>query len=309
MKVIVTGGCGFIGSHVVEELVKRGHEVLVIDDCSLGKLQYLYGLKCKVVVGRSGLVDHVGKGYDAVIHLGQPSSSPMYRKKHHLVADVISDMMYVLEAARKYKLRVIYGSSSSVYNGNPTPWRECMDIFPSDYYSEVKYYCERLCQLYSMHHDVECIILRFFSVYGEREEHKGPYANLLTQIIWSGLTGKKFIVYGDGSQSRDLIYVKDVVGAIIKALEYDLSWDPTKFEVFNVGTGRSLTVREMIELVEHYGLKVPFECGHPYPRFYIHDTQADTWRMRCVLGFEPRHQVEEVVPRLIEYYKRIFQRE
>ena len=307
--MIVTGGCGFIGSHVVEELVKRGHEVLVIDDCSLGKMDNVRRFGVKVVVGRSRHVEELARGFDAIVHLGQPSSSPMYRRNPHLVSDVIHDMMHVLEVAREYRLKVIYGSSSSVYNGNPTPWSEPMDIFPSDYYSEVKYYCERLCQLYAMHHDVECIILRFFSVYGEREEHKGPYANLLTQIIWSGLTGKKFIVYGDGSQSRDLIYVKDVVGAILKALEYDLSQSPVKFEIFNVGTGRSFTVREMIELVGSQGLDVNFECGHPYPRFYIRETLADTWRMRHVLKYEPRYEVEEVVPRLIEYYKRIFQRE
>ena len=266
-------------------------------------------LGVEVIVGRSDMVREVGEGYDAVIHLGQASSSPMYRRDPHLVSDMIREMIHVLEAAREYRLKVIYGSSSSVYNGNPTPWRECMDIFPSDYYSEVKYYCERLCQLYAMHHDVECIILRFFSVYGEREEHKGPYANLLTQIIWSGLTGKKFIVYGDGSQSRDLIYVKDVVGAIIKALEYDLSRSPVKFEIFNVGTGRSFTVREMIELVGSQGLDVNFECGHPYPKFYIHETLADTWRMRHVLGYEPKHDVEEVLPKLIDYYRRVFSKE
>lgn len=305
----MTGGCGFIGSHVVEELVKQGHEVLVIDNCSLGRARYARQLGVKLIVGDSYLVSDFARGYDAVVHLGQPSSSPMYRRNPHLVSDAIHDMIHVLEAARKYKLRVIYGSSSSVYNGNPTPWRECMDIFPSDYYSEVKYYCERLCQLYAMHHDVECIILRFFSVYGEREEHKGPYANLLTQIIWSGLTGKKFIVYGDGSQSRDLIYVKDVVGAIIKALEYDLSRSPVKFEIFNVGTGRSFTVREMIELVGSQGLDVNFECGHPYPKFYIRETLADTWRMRHVLGYEPKHDVEEVVPKLIDYYRRVFSKE
>ncbi len=309
MRVIVTGGAGFIGSHVVDELVRRDYQVVVIDSLLLGNIRYIKGLIDEEAIEFYGtevrhIIHKLGRA-DVVIHLGQPSSSPMYLQNEAYIKDVIHDMLSILEWATRYDARVILGSTSSLYNTNPIPWRENMPIHVTDFYTEAKYFCERLCELYAKREGVECIALRFFSVFGEREEHKGVYANLLTQLIWCGLRGDTFYVYGDGKQSRDLIYVKDVVTAIVKAIEFD-DWSKIhKFEVFNVGSGFAYSVRDMVKLLSNFGLNVKIRTGIREPQFYIRHTLADTTKAKEKLGFEPRYSVPRVIPQLIEYYGKI----
>ncbi|MDH5816034.1 MAG: NAD-dependent epimerase/dehydratase family protein [Candidatus Nezhaarchaeota archaeon] len=299
MRVLVTGGCGFIGSHIAEELCKRGFEVYVIDNLSLGIEENVHGLDVKLIVGSSGDVICLGKRFDAIFHNGIPSSSPMYKRDPHLVSKVLSDMISILEYSKKNKSKVVLASTSSIYNGNPIPWREDMPIFATDYYAEARYYCERLCKLYSDLYGVECVVLRYFSVYGEREEHKGSYANVLTQMMWCGLRGEGFVIYGDGSQTRDLIYVKDVVEANIKALEYGDS----KFEVFNVGSGKAYSFNDMLNILKKHGLKVKATYVENPIKNYVYHTLADTKKAEELLKFKARWSIEEVVPKLIDYYR------
>ena len=301
MKVLVTGGCGFIGSHLVEELCRRGFEVYVLDDLSLGVEENIKGLDAKFVKGASGDVARLDFRVDVIFHNGIPSSSPMYKKDPQLTSKVVNDMISVLEYAKKNKSKVILASTSSIYNGNPIPWREDMPVFVTDYYTEARYYCERLCKLYSDLHGVEVVALRYFSVYGEREQHKGSYANVLTQMIWSGLKGSEFTIYGDGSQSRDLVYVEDVVDANIKALEYGEG----KFDVFNVGGGRAYSFNDMLNVLRGKGLEVKARFVENPIKNYVYHTLADTKKAEELLKFKAKWRVEDAVPRLIDYYKRI----
>ena len=301
MKVLVTGGCGFIGSHIVEGLCEKGFEVYVLDDLSLGVEENVKGLDAKLVKGTSGDVIRLDFKANAIFHNGIPSSSPMYKKDPQLISKVVSDMISILEYAKRNKSKVILASTSSIYNGNPTPWREDMPVLVTDYYTEARYYCERLCKLHSDLHGVEVVALRYFSVYGEREQHKGGYANVLTQMIWSGLRGDEFVIYGDGSQTRDLIYVKDVVEANIKALEYSDS----KYEVFNVGGGRPYSFKDMLNILRSKGLEVKARFVENPIKNYVHHTLADTRKAEEVLKFKAKWKVEDVLPRLIDYYKRV----
>ncbi len=301
MRVLVTGGCGFIGSHIVEELHEKGFEVYVLDDFSLGVEENVEGLDVKIFRGASGDVVRLDFRVDAIFHNGIPSSSPMYKRDPWLTSRVANDMISILEYAKKNKSKVILASTSSIYNGNPIPWREDLPVFVTDYYTEARYYCERLCKLYSDMHGVEAVALRYFSVYGEREQHKGGYANVLTQMIWSGLRGVEFVIYGDGSQTRDLIYVKDVAEANIKALEYSDS----KFEVFNVGGGRAYSFKDLLNMLRKEGLEVKARFVENPIKNYVYHTLADTKKAEEVLKFKAKWKVEEVLPRLIGYYKAV----
>lgn len=301
MRVLITGGCGFIGSHIAEELCRRGFEVYVIDDLSLGVEKNVERMDVKLIRGSSGDVIHIDKKLDAIFHNGIPSSSPMYKRDPYLVSKVLSDMISILEYSKKNKSKIILASTSSIYNGNPVPWREDMPILITDYYSEARCYCERLCKLYSDLYGVEIVALRYFSVYGEREEHKGSYANVLTQMMWYGLRGEEFVVYGDGSQTRDLIYVKDVVEANVKALEYGDS----KFEVFNVGSGRAYSFNDMLSILKKHGLEVKASYVENPIKNYVYHTLADTRKAEELLKFRARWKVEEVAPKLIDYYRNL----
>lgn len=174
-----------------------------------------------------------------------------------------------------------------------------MQILVTDYYTEARYYCERLCKLYSDLYGIRAIALRYFSVFGEREEHKGNYANVITQMIWCALKGKEFVIYGDGSQSRDLIYVKDVVEANIKALEYE----ENKFEVFNVGSGKSYSFNEMIEILRKNNLEIKVKYVENPIKNYVYKTLADVKKAEEILKFKAKYEVEEIIPKIIEYYK------
>ncbi|MEM0217139.1 MAG: NAD-dependent epimerase/dehydratase family protein [Candidatus Nezhaarchaeales archaeon] len=301
MRVLVTGGCGFIGSHIAEELCRKGFEVYVIDDLSLGVKKNINDLDVKLIVGGSGDVARLDEKFDVIFHNGIPSSSPMYKRDPLLVSKVLGDMISLLEYSKRNKSKMILASTSSIYNGNPIPWREDMSIFTTDYYAEARYYCERLCKLYSDLYGVKCVVLRYFSVYGEREEHKGEYANVLTQMVWCGLREDEFIIYGDGSQTRDLIYVKDVVEANIKALEYGDS----KFEVFNVGSGRAYSFNDMLDILKKRGLEVKVTYIENPIRNYVYHTLADTKKAEELLKFRAKWSVEEVVPKLVDYYRNI----
>jgi len=304
LKALVTGGCGFIGSHVAEGLVNRGFTVTVLDDLSLGTVKNIEELGVKFVKGDSQEVASMSERFDVLVHIGIPSSSPMYKRNPYLISKAVNGTLSVLEYAKRSGAKVVLASTSSIYNGNPIPWREDMKIYVTDYYTEARLCCERLCELYSRLYGVECVALRYFSVYGEREEHKGSYANVITQMLWAALKGEEFVVYGDGSQTRDLVYVKDVVEANIKAIEFSDYTGDVKFEVFNVGTGVATSFNDMAKLLEEKGFNVKLKYAPNPIKNYVYHTLADMSKAKSILKFNPRHEIREVIPKVAEYYRR-----
>jgi UDP-glucose 4-epimerase len=244
--IIVTGGAGFIGSHIVERLVRDGYSVGVIDNLHTGSVknteEFLGKVKFVKKDAGSGIEEFYGEDVEAVMHLGIASSSPMYRENRALCGRMIEEACKILDFAAEKGCKVIIAGTSSVYNGNPTPWKEDMEIKPLDFYSETRYAIERIAKVYSELYGVSVVVLRLFSAYGEREEYKGRYANMLTQILISAIKGEEVVIYGDGTQSRDFVYVKDVVEAFMKALEYS----KRDYDVFNVGFGRNHSFNEII---------------------------------------------------------------
>ena len=303
MKV-VTGGAGFIGSHLVEELVKRGEEVAVVDNFHTGSKENLKGLwgNIRVFEARAGDLQRLNlKDVDVIFHLGIYSSSPMYKKNPELVARVLEDAIKLFEFAKNRGCKVILASTSSIYNGLPLPWKEDMRLLVTDFYTEARIAVERLAELYHKLFDVECVILRLFSVYGPREESKRNYANIISQFIWKLMRGEAPVIFGDGSQTRDFIFVKDVVQAFLLAMESRI-----KFDVFNVGTGVAKTFNEIVELInKEMGTNIqPRYVENPIKN-YVYHTLADTTKAEQVLGFKAKVELEEGVRRTIEYYKQL----
>jgi len=298
MKAVVTGGAGFIGSNLTGELLSLGHEVSVLDSFHTGSRDNLDGLDAQVIQASCREIGRLGLRCDVVFHLGIPSSSPMYKRNPYLVGEAVNDMLAVLEYVRAENVKLVFASSSSLYNGLPPPHREDMQVKVTDYYTECRLTIERLAQLYALLYGVEAVALRFFSVYGPRERAKGQYANIVTQFLWDLKQGRQPVIYGDGTQTRDFTYVTDAVKACLLAAE-----KPFRFEVFNVGTGRSTSFNQVVLLLNKaLGTEIkPKLVPNPIAT-YVPATQSDTTKAREKLGFTAQVMLEEGVKRLIANY-------
>jgi UDP-glucose 4-epimerase len=213
MTILVTGGAGFIGSNLVEDLMAAGEDVIVLDNMHTGSPSNLEGLKgsLKLIVASCKELASMDLHPEKIYHLGIPSSSPMYKKNPNLVGEAINGFISVFELARNCKARVVYASSSSLYNGLLPPHREDLAIEVTDFYTEARLAMERMAQLYRDLYGVSSAGMRFSSVYGPKEDAKKQYANMITQFLWQLQDGKTPLVYGDGLQTRDFTFVKDVV--------------------------------------------------------------------------------------------------
>jgi UDP-glucose 4-epimerase len=302
MKILVTGGLGFIGSNIVERLVTDGHEVTVLDNIHTGDEANVKAVKdrIKVVKANSGDIAKFDEKFDIILHQGIYSSSPMYKENKHLTATVLDEMISILEYAKKNGTKIVFASSSSVYNQNEPPHREDMTIRITDYYTEGRYAMERVAQLYNELYSVRVIGLRYFSVYGPHEKFKGKYANLITQFLWNMKKGEKVVIFGDGKQTRDFIHVSDVVEANLAAMDSDIN-----FGMLNVGTGTSIEIKEMVKLLGKKLGKEP-EVGYIENKIknYVAHTQADTSLSKEKLRFAAKVPLEKGMEMLVDYYEK-----
>jgi len=236
--------------------------------------------------------------YDVVFHFAMPSSSPMYTDNPFLISQTIDDWITILQAAKLYGFKIVYASSSSLYNGNKLPFNTNQPIKVNDYYTECRYAIERLAELYSRLYGVHSVGLRLFSVYGPRERHKGRYANTVTQFLWNILEDKEIVVYGDGTQTRDFIYVDDVVEAVIAATKYH---PELYYLIYNVGTGRATSFNRTIRMLESEVRKLAKvrHVHNPIPN-YVQHTQ--TYNSPLHTPPFPKVTLQEGIRRLVAYY-------
>jgi UDP-glucose 4-epimerase len=299
MKVLVTGALGFIGSHICKRLVREGHDVSALDNMHTGSEDNVAGISESIKTFRlgSGEIENTNETFDAIIHQGIYSSSPMYRENPHLASKALDDWISILEYARKNNSRIVFASSSSLYNGNDLPFREDMGIRVTDIYTEARYAIERMATLYNDLYSVRSVGLRYFSVYGPHEKAKGSYANLISQFLWGMKEGKRPLIFGDGSQSRDFIHVDDVVEANMLALSSGGSG------IFNVGTGKDTSLNDVVELINQK-LATDIEPEYQENRIknYIQHTLAETSKAEKELGFSAGISLDEGVARLISHY-------
>ena len=299
MKILVTGGCGFIGSNLSQRLVEEGHEVTIIDNMHSGNEANISVFSSKVNLLRfdSGALWRAGEKFDAIFHLGVSSSSPMYKNDPILVSKAVADWTNILEYSRKFGSKIVFAATSSIYNGMTPPHREDMSVPVTDYYIEARYFMERLAKLYSDLYSVKVVGLRYFSIYGPGEKYKGKYANLVTQFLWDIKAGRSPIVFGDGTQRRDFTYVDDVVEANLLALKYPHS------DIFNVGTGRSVSINETVELLnKKMGTSIKPTYKANTIKNYVKETLADTSKAKSALGFSAKVNLEEGIDHLLRFY-------
>ncbi|MEM2320804.1 MAG: NAD-dependent epimerase/dehydratase family protein [Candidatus Bathyarchaeia archaeon] len=296
MRVIVTGGCGFIGSNLVECLVKEGYEVIIFDNLSTGSLKNIEGLDVRFFKEPYEKLFDLAPESDLIFHLGMPSSSPMYKRDPSLVGKTINEAITIFEYARKKNCKVVYASTSSIYNGNPLPYKEDMPIYVTDYYTECRYTIERLAKLYNTLHGVKSVGLRLFSVYGPKEGHKGEYANIISQFLWAIQRNESPTIYGDGTQTRDFIHVSDVVEAFMLAAEYDY-----KYEIFNVGTGKAHSFNDIVDMINKLLRKDIKPIYEPnLIKNYVYHTLADTTKAERLLGFKAKIALEDGIKSLLK---------
>ena len=299
-RIIVTGGAGFIGSNLVQKLVDN-NEVLVVDNLHTGSIENLKDSEgdnlrfLKLDVRNFSTIDFDA---DVIFHLGFYSASPMYRENPGIVGEVVSGMISILDYAKERGSRIVFSSTSSIYNGVKPPQRE--DIIPqvTDLYTEARIACERLGNLYWKLHGVNVSAMRFFSVYGNHERSKGGYANLATQFMIDMKGGKRPVIYGDGSQRRDFVFATDVCDALIKASDHN------GFEVFNVGYGVNYSLNELVEKINSI-LKTSIEPEYiEMPvKNYVMETLADTSKAERILNFKAKVDLDHGLRMIADYYR------
>jgi len=306
MKFLVIGGAGFIGCNIVRRLVREDYEVAVLDDMSLGKEENLKGLpskKVSLVIGDvrdASLVEELTKDVAGVFHVAARSSAPMFSPDPREGIEVnLKGFLNVMDAARRRDFPVVYASTSSLYGRCKPPHREDMLVMPGSFYEYSFYARELATSLYAELYGLRVVGLRYFSVYGPQEEYKGRYANNISQFLWGMMKGERPVIYGDGTQTRDFTFVKDVVEASILAMKSGL-----KGEVVNVGTGIATSFNTIIELLnKELGTSIkPTYVPNPIKN-YVMNTQADTAKAQRLLTFRAKVSLKEGIRRTVEYYR------
>lgn len=303
MRVLVTGGAGFIGSNITEK-ISEDHDVIVLDDLYLGSKKNVDDYGVEFVNGSvmdGELVNKVCKQCDYVFHNAAMSSSPMFKEQPELGMEVnVLGFMNVMKAALDNGVKkVIYASTSSMYNGNPLPFSENQPITAKTFYEASFRTREIVAQTYYYENNLSSIGLRYFSVYGPKELHKGQYANNISQFLWDMMEGKSPLIYGDGTQRRDFTFVHDVVSANLLAMTSNID-----FGIFNVGTGIGTSFNELVALINK------ILCTSIEPKYienplknYVHDTIADLSLIAKSLGYRPQWSLEKGIRFLVDYYK------
>jgi UDP-N-acetylglucosamine/UDP-N-acetyl-alpha-D-glucosaminouronate 4-epimerase len=297
MRYLVTGGAGFIGSNTVDELVRRGHSVVVLDDLSTGKIENLDGVKGKIEFLQHSITDldklhDACRGADYVLHLGARTSVPRSvidpLGTNHVNVD---GTLNVLVAARDAKVkRVVFAGSSAVYGETPTlPKREDMPPAPISPYGVTKLAGEIYGQVFQRSYGLEFVSLRYFNVFGPRQDPGSAYSGVLSLFNLAFLDGTQPTIYGDGEQSRDFTYVGNVVEANLLAFEAKRAAG----HAINIGTGNRYTLNQTLTFLEKITGR-PSKAKYGPPRDGdIRDSQADISTARDLLGFNPRFGFEE----------------
>jgi len=300
LKCLVTGGAGFIGSHLVDRLLADGHEVVVVDNLATGRRDNLEQhrdnarLTLQVRdVAAPGALDGVMAGVKWVFHLAALADIvPSIRQPLDYFRANVDGTMAVLEAARANGVeRVIYAASSSCYgipDSYPTP--ETAEIRPQYPYALTKRLGEELVLHWAQIYGLGSLSLRLFNVYGPRHRTSGTYGAMFGVFLAQKLAGKPYTVVGDGTQTRDFTYVTDVTDAFATAAASPLSG-----EILNVGSGGTYSVNRIVELIGGPSVHIPKRPGEPDCTF------ADIRAIKARLGWRPRVGLEEGITRLLEH--------
>lgn len=293
---LVTGGAGFIGSHLSTELVRRGHRVRVVDSLITGKKRNLDHLpQVEFVQGdlaEPGVAERVVQGIDYVLHQAAIPSVPRSVKDPITSNRAnIDASVNILVAARDAGVkRLVYAGSSSAYGDTPTlPKREDMPTNPLSPYALQKLVAEQYCQLFTQLYGFETVTIRYFNVFGPRQDPGSPYSGVISLFSTALLENRRPTIYGDGEQTRDFTYVANVVDGVLRACEAPKA----SGQVINVATGGRISLNELLTTMNKIvGSDIKAEYG-PGRAGDVRDSQADITKARTLLGYEPLVALEE----------------
>ena len=300
MNILVTGGAGFIGSHVVEKLLSSGHQVTILDNLSTGKECNL-SPESQLVMGdvRDGAcVDRCVQGQDVVFHLAAYTSVPGSLEYPQVCLETnLEGTRNLLESSCRWGVRrVIFSSTSAVYPGHPdTPKSETTPPEPASPYAASKLEGEALLEWFHQHRGLSYVALRYFNVYGPRQDAESDYASVIPAFISMSQMGETLTIYGDGHQTRDFVYVDDVVQANLQAMESEVCG------IFNVGTTYAVSILCLAKaVVGLMGSKSDYTFAEPRPGDVFALT-ADISLISSGLGWTPRWDLRSGLTRTIDW--------
>ena len=297
MRCVVTGGAGFIGSHIVDRLVDDGHEVIIFDDLSSGKEEninqkakfFKVDISDKNVFDKTRIRDYsmedVMTGVDVVFHLAaMPRVEPSIHEPVHSHNINVNGTLNMLNACREYGVkRFVFTSSSAVYGEAKVPTHEGMETNPMSPYALHKLIGEQYCQLFSKLYDLSTVCLRYSNAYGERQPTSGSYCNVMGIFEQQKAKGEKLTIVGDGEQRRDFIYVGDIVEANIQVA---FDEHPLRGVALNIGYGKNYSVNQIAEWMGGETKNIP-------PRVEPKETLLDSSQMMECFDWEPKTNLEK----------------
>lgn len=294
-KIVVTGGAGFVGGHLVETLLERGYDVHVVDTLVAGARE-----RCpknahffKTDIRETKALASIFLGAHAVFHLAAlPRVEHSIQHPHETHEVNVTGTVNVLVAAKEAGVkRVVFASSSAIYGSQETlPLHEGMPAMPLSPYALHKYVGEKYLALFHELYGLNTIALRFFNIYGPRMDPEGPYALVIGRFLKLYKEGNPLTITGDGKQTRDFVHIDDVVRALVAAMEMDTVGEG---EIINIGTGQQISVNELADL---FGGERVFIPARVEPRA----TCADISKAKKLLNWEPTIRLEEGIEKLKE---------
>jgi nucleoside-diphosphate-sugar epimerase len=305
MRVLVTGGGGFIGSHVAERLLGDGHEVVVLDNFATGRRENLMALvhDLELVEGDIRSYERVHtamRGCDIVLHQGGLPSVPrsVQDPLTSTEANITGTLNVLLNARDAGIRRVVYASSSSIYGADPTlPRREDVRPLPMAPYPVSKLAGEGFCRSFSTVYGLETVALRYFNVFGPRQDPRSQYSAVIPKFIVACLTGRRPVIFGDGEQSRDFTYVENVVEANVLAM----TAPRVSGEVYNIACGDRITLNVLLatikELTGAHDLEPIYEPTRPAD---VRHSLADIGKAAADFGYRPVVGIREGLRRTVE---------
>jgi nucleoside-diphosphate-sugar epimerase len=293
-KAVVTGGAGFIGSHIVDALIARGDEVHVIDNFAGGKYPERLNARAtyhEVDIRDTDAIQAIMENADVVFHTAALPRVP-YSVEHPVETtdtNVLGTASVLTAASRAKVRRVVYSSSGSSYGEQDVlPLTETMSANPVNPYGVQKYIGELLSRVWHMTYGIETVSLRYFNVYGPRLDPNGPYALAVGAFLLARKENRPLTIFGDGTITRDYTHVSDVVQGNLLAAE---SPKVGKGEIINIGAGRNVTIKYLAELIGE-------DIVYAAPRIEAHDSKADNRKAKELLGWEPLVKLEDGIAEL-----------
>jgi UDP-glucose 4-epimerase len=303
MKYLITGGAGFIGSHIAEALAGK-HEIVILDDLFSGKMQNLNSFKTSIRFVQGSVTDfpllkEICTGADGIFHEAAIASVPRSINNPLATNDAnITGTLNVLVAAKECGVRkIVFASSSSVYGDTPTlPKREDMEPCPLSPYAVSKHAGEQYMKVFANLYGLKTVSLRYFNVFGPRQDPNSDYAAVIPKFITRILNDQSPVIFGDGKQTRDFTFVKDVVQANCKAME------STAEGVYNIAYNQSIDLNALAHLImEILGKKVPVLYDRPRAGDVL-NSLADITRAKNVFNYVPEYTVKTGLQETIPWY-------